>query len=69
MEEIKANEILRAENGKFYKIVSATKDDFLCIELGKNKTKIELFSDLPEIVKHSSNIIDLIVVRRLCKWT
>ena len=62
MEEIKANEILRAENGKLYRIISATKDDFLCIELGKNKTKAELLGDLPEIIKHSSNIIDLIEV-------
>ena len=68
MEEIKANEILRTADGKLYKIVSATKDDFLCLEMRKNATKLELLSDLNPIIKHSPNIIDLIEERRLCKW-
>lgn len=60
MEEIKANEILRTADGKLYKIVSATKDDFLCLEMRENSTRVELLSDLNPIVKHSPNIIDLI---------
>ena len=60
IDTIKANELLRTQDGKFYKIISATEKDFLCLEIRKNATKIELLSDLEPIVKHSLNIIDLI---------
>lgn len=60
MEEIKADEILRTADGKLYKIVSATKDDFLCVEIRKNATKLKLLSDLEPIVGHSKSIINLI---------
>lgn len=60
MEEIKANEILRTSDGKLYKIVSATKDDFLCLEMRKNATKVELLSDLEPIVKHGFDRIDIV---------
>lgn len=60
-EEIKFEEIIRTENGKLYKIVSANEQDFLCIEMKENATSLILLSDL-DIKTHSKNIIDLIEV-------
>jgi len=59
LDEIKANEIIRTKEGKLYKIVSCTKDDFLCNELDKKSNSLILLSDM-EIAKHSPNLIDLI---------
>lgn len=60
--EIEVGEYVRIEAGKFYKILSAVKNTFLCIEIRGNATKIEVLSDLEPVVKHSKNIIDLIEV-------
>lgn len=61
IEEIKFEEIIRTENGKLYKIVSANEQDFLCVEMKENATSLILLSDL-DIKTHSENIIDLIEV-------
>lgn len=63
IEEIKGDETIRTTDGKLYKIVSASKEDFLCLEMRKDATRLVLLSDL-DLAKHSSNLIDLIEVRR-----
>ena len=53
MEEIKVGDFIRTKNGIIEKI--------------KIDAKVHTYYR-DEILKHSSNIIDLIEVRRLCEW-
>ena len=61
MEEIKVREYVRTKKGT--------------IDIFKEKDKNGLFAGcekntywMPDIVKHSKHIIDVIEVRRLCEW-
>lgn len=69
MEEIKVNEYIRTLKGEICKVTDTDvgetpKGDVLLIELDKKEyTEIGSW-----IKKHSFDIIDLVQVRRFCKW-
>lgn len=57
-DEIKVGEYVRYTDGKIEEIITENK-----------KATVNFYKDYPKIIaKHSKNIIDLIEVRRLCKW-
>ena len=75
MEDIKVGEYVRlARNQGINKIIDEDDDRFLILdeiiadEYGDECFEISLQDVDKEIIKHSFNLIDLIEVRRLCKW-
>ena len=60
--EIKVNEYIRTDTGKIDKVINANYYMSQYIECEKGL----IFKN--NIVKHSTNLIDLIEKRRLCKW-
>lgn len=70
MEDIKVGDYIRAKYGiitqiKTIKDTVVLTNEFIDIHHRYNEGIIEK----RDIIKHSPNIIDLIEVRRLCKWT
>ena len=75
MEDIKVGEYVRlARNQGINKIIDEDDDGFLILdeiiadEYGDECFEISLQDVDKEITKHSFNLIDLLEVRRLCKW-
>lgn len=74
MEDIKVGEYIRTKDGI---IAKTTRIDSLMVDCDRDVFDLEHLSmmEIPVeytkeyILKHSPNIIDLIEVRRLCKWT
>lgn len=66
---LEVGEYVRMINGLIAKIVTIDKDNHFILDRyyagGRYLIEIEVKND---ILKHSKNIIDLIEVRRLCKW-
>ena len=67
MEDIKENEYVRLKSGRIGKVKSVDyfEDGSL---MGINCKDIGHYILADFITKHSFNLIDLIEVRRLCKW-
>lgn len=67
MEDIKENEYVRLKSGRIGKVKSVDyfEDGSL---MGINCKDIGYYILAEFITKHSFNLIDLIEVRRLCKW-
>ncbi len=66
MEEIEIGEYVRTRAGHIYKITNIDENGLIYwnkIQCGWSEQQLE---DI--IVKHSKQLIDLIEVRRLCKW-
>lgn len=61
MEDIKVGELVRSKIGSIGKVTKIEDNKFLY----ENKTLITLIGN---VTKHSFNLIDLLEVRRLCKW-
>lgn len=59
---IEVGEYVRTKSGKIDKVINNNYYMPQCIECEKSLVYKE------DIVNHSKNIIDLIEVRRLCKW-
>lgn len=57
MEEIKVGEFVRTDDGRIYRLEDLEDELYSSDKFYNN------------IVKHSPILIDLIEVRRLCKWT
>lgn len=74
-DEIKVGEYVRTKEGYIAKCIEIDEDkDYFtfddCVESQYGDTFYSLYDrELKNIVKHSKNIIDLIEVRRLYKWT
>lgn len=70
--EIKVNEYVRTRQGRIDKVQEiktvSTKMDGNHIYGYKLKNNNIYWLDKEWIVKHSSNLIDIIEERRLCKW-
>lgn len=71
MEDIKVGEYVRTKSGNIGKVLDITN-----VTMQKRKKYLikwniskAYYITAIRIVKHSKNIIDLIEVRRLCKWT
>lgn len=64
--KIAINEYVRTKGGHIHKVTKI--DDNKLVYWGKIQCgwSLEQLKDI--ILKHSKNIIDLIEVRRLCKW-
>lgn len=67
--DIEVGEYIRTKTGNITKVISVKDtvvwtEDFIDVHCRYNEGIIEK----TDIVKHSKNIIDLIEVRRLCKW-
>lgn len=60
MEDIEVNEYVRTSKGIIFQ---ATKNIKINVNIPKKYKKI-----VDPITKHSFNLIDLLEVRRLCKW-
>ena len=67
MEEIKVGEYVRFKDGKIRKIINQDVDNHLIVDTIIYGGNWLTFNEKDNIVKHSSNIIDLIEKRRLCK--
>lgn len=61
MEDIKVGEYVRSKIGSIGKVTKIEDNKFLY----ENKT---LITWIGNVTKHSFNLIDLLEVRRLCKW-
>ena len=62
MEDIKVGEYVRTKNGKIDKVKN---NDYYMKQYIECEKGLYLREN---ITKHSENLIDLIEVRRLCKW-
>ena len=67
MEDIKVGEYVRRKNGEIFKVTEVYPTLGKEIAIVKNEYSHPRRIDLTE-EKHSFNLIDLIEVRRLCKW-
>ena len=67
MEDIKVGELVRTSKGKIFKATEVNPTLGKEIAIVKNEYGYPRRIDLTE-EKHSFNIIDLLEVRRLCKW-
>ena len=65
--EIKVGEYVRRKNGEIFKVAEVYPTLGKEIAIVKNEYSYPRRIDLTE-EKHSFNLIDLIEVRRLCKW-
>ena len=75
--EIKVGDFIRAKNGLIAKVVYKIEKTSFKSKSGRMCTSPERYYlenvkkysiSKPYIVKHSSNLIDIIEERRLCKW-
>lgn len=66
--EIEVGEYVRTCFGEIGKCIDKTIESYV-IEYNKIETELIFKENIKEVVKHSFNIIDLIEIRRLCKWT
>ena len=62
MEDIKVGELVRLKNGRIDKVKN---DDYYMQQYIECEKGLYLRDN---ITKHSFNLIDLLEVRRLCKW-
>ena len=70
MEDIKVGDYVRTEWGDIEKIIKIDKENIIVnIEEDEEGRTYCKMCYKNEIKKSSPNIIDLIEVRRLCKWT
>ena len=63
--KIEVGEYARTKDGKIVKIIGMD-EILISYETEENPGYNDLYSE--DIIKHSKDIIDLIEVRRLCKW-
>ena len=64
--EIKVNDFVRTFAGYIFKVLKISEEDKLIYYYGDQPEWIGEWKE--NIVKHSSNLIDMIEERRLCKW-
>ena len=64
--EIKVNDFVRTFAGYIFKVLKISEEDKLIYYYGDQPEWIGEWKE--NIVKHSSNLIDIIEERRLCKW-
>ena len=74
MEDIKVNDYIRTKDGIIARVtryddlmLDCDRDVFDLGNLAMMEIPVEYIQEY--VMKHSKNIIDLIEVRRLCKWT
>lgn len=61
-DKIEIGEYVRFKNGKIRKIIGIDKDNHYCVDINYNGAKYLTVFEVATIIKHSSNIIDLIEV-------